>query len=155
MHTCGIYLAGGMKSNWQDEIMAAVRDLQADLTFFDPRCHGLKDEDDYTVWDIRAVRASDVVFALLEANNPSGFGMSNEIGYAAAMGKYIIFVDEKSLVQPDLRHYRLMGMNRQLSNYYCFSRADGIFMLRQAIQYPLLRCESTRVRRRILGLPVE
>jgi nucleoside 2-deoxyribosyltransferase len=147
-----IYLAGGMRSKWQDAVMDAIDIDIAGARFYDPRTHGLKDEADYTVWDMAAIRRSDVVFAYLEADNPSGFGMSNEIAYAAALGKYVIFVDEKSPTLPRRELYNFLGINRNLSNFYTFNLADGIHMLRQVLRNPRLLdgLALTPVRRRIL-----
>jgi nucleoside 2-deoxyribosyltransferase len=85
-----IYLAGGMKSNWQDEVIAAL----PAVTFRDPRSHGLTDEKSYTEWDLKAIRDCDVVLAYMDTFNPSGFGMSLEVGYAHALGRIIFYVCE-------------------------------------------------------------
>lgn len=77
-----IYLAGGMKSEWQDRVIAA----HPDIDFMDPRTHGLADEEDYTRWDLNAIRSSGLVFAYMDADNPSGFGLNLEVGYAYALG---------------------------------------------------------------------
>lgn len=87
-----VYLAGGMHSGWQDGIRSAIPSLQ----YRDPREHRLLAPEEYTPWDLLAVRQSDVVFAYLEAGNPSGFGLAVEVGYAKALGKTVILVDEQS-----------------------------------------------------------
>lgn len=88
-----VYLAGGMKSGWQDRV------ISKSAIFYDPRSSGLNNPDDYTKWELDHVHDCDIVFAYLEKDNPSSIGMSVEIGYAKALSKTIILVREKS-------HYR-------------------------------------------------
>lgn len=104
-----IYLAGDMRSDWQDWFIKALDGYP--IHWIDPRTHGLKDENEYTKWDIDGVKAADVVLAFLHAENPSGQGMSLEVGYAAAMGKHIVWVDNGS--HP---HARYFGMCRALAS---------------------------------------
>jgi nucleoside 2-deoxyribosyltransferase len=40
------------------------------------------------------VRRCDILVAYMGPHNPSGFGLSLEAGYAKALGKGMIFVDE-------------------------------------------------------------
>jgi nucleoside 2-deoxyribosyltransferase len=89
-----IYLAGDMKSGWQDRFAAM---LPARLELIDPRSHGLSDPAAYTAWDLEGVRRADTVVAYMGPHNPSGFGLSIEAGYAHALGKPIIFVDEMTV----------------------------------------------------------
>jgi nucleoside 2-deoxyribosyltransferase len=84
-----IYLAGGMKTGWQDRVMRVVGH-----EYLDPRSHGLKDERDYTAWDLAAISDSDLVLAYMDTSNPSGFGLSLEVGYAAALLTPIWYVCE-------------------------------------------------------------
>lgn len=85
-----IYLAGGMKSNWQDTVMNVCPMHE----YIDPRTHGLTTEDEYTKWDLDGVRGSDLVFAYMDTANPSGFGMSLEVGFAKALGIPVWYVCE-------------------------------------------------------------
>ena len=84
-----VYLAGGMKDGWQDEVIGALRGW----VIYDPRAHGLTNPADYTQWDLEHIRAADVVVAYIDSMNPSGYGMSIEIGYAHALGKPIVLID--------------------------------------------------------------
>ncbi len=63
-----VYLAGGFKSRWQDTVKLKVPDIR----YLDPRSHGLTRSEEYTAWDLAAIRQSDCVFANLEASNPAG-----------------------------------------------------------------------------------
>lgn len=85
-----IYLAGGMKSSWQDVAIQALPPVE----FVDPRKHGLVTEAEYTAWDLAGIRRSDLVLAFMDTDNPSGFGLSLEVGYAHALGIPVWYVCE-------------------------------------------------------------
>lgn len=119
-----VYLAGGFRSGWQDIVMAAV----PEFVFLDPRVHGLQDEMEYLVWDLEAVHQSDWVFAYLEATNPAGYALALEVGYAKALGKRIIFVDEKSVSEEQLRRY--LSMVRAAADVTVASLEEGIAFLK-------------------------
>lgn len=102
-----IYLAGGMKTGWQDKVIRRCTDLR----FIDPRTHGLQQEAEYTAWDLAAIDRADMVFAYMDTSNPSGFGMSLEVGYAKARGKYIWYVCED-----DSARQRYFGMVRSCAD---------------------------------------
>ena len=102
-----IYLAGGMKSQWQDRV---VRAAPEHLVIKDPRSHGLSDEKSYTAWDLAAIRESCLVVAFMDAENPSGFGLSLEVGYAHALGIPVWYVCEDTTDRQ-----RFFGMVRAVS----------------------------------------
>lgn len=77
-----IYLCGGMHDKWQDKVIEGFPQHE----FLDPRSHGLKDEREYTDWDLKAIREADAVLAYMNNDNPSGFGLNLEIGFARALG---------------------------------------------------------------------
>lgn len=86
-----VYLAGGFKSGWQKQVITHHQ-------IIDP---STKDEtklsmNEIGIWDKNAVQISDIVFAYMERTNPSGFGLSCEIGYANALEKVVILVLEKN-----------------------------------------------------------
>lgn len=88
-----VYLAGTMQSHWREKIHIRLIDK---LTLINPCDHHLVKPELYTFWDLEAVKQSDIVFAYMDEKNPSGYGLTLEIGYAKALGKTIILVDEKS-----------------------------------------------------------
>lgn len=116
-----VYLAGGMHSNWQDKVINYFSG--GDIRFLDPRNHGLTEETEYTAWDLRAIDNSLVVFAYLARDNPSGFGMMLELGYAKAKGKYIIFINDKLEVE------NYCGMARAVANFHTHSLVEGMYHL--------------------------
>lgn len=125
--TPAIYLAGGMRTNWQDKVTARIQRLTVPVLFIDPRNHGYADEVSYTSWDICGVERSDIVFAYLEADNPSGAGLALELGVAEGLrragqaAKHVIFVCE-----PDHPHYRYFGMARACADVVAPTLQEGI-----------------------------
>lgn len=89
-----VYLAGGMRSGWQDHVISACHALK----FYDPRTHELAQTNAYAAWDFEAIQRSEWLFAYLEEGNPGGYALALEVGYAKALGKRVILVDEKSCV---------------------------------------------------------
>lgn len=120
-----VYLAGGFQSGWQDTVMRAVPSLD----YFDPRSHGLKSKTEYTAWDLEAIRRSDCVFAYLEATNPGGYALALEIGFAKALGKFVILVDEKS--SADEQTARYLEMLKETSEVPFTALQEGIEFLKQ------------------------
>lgn len=104
-----IYLCGGMKGTWQDEVIAALHSAE----FLDPRTSGLEDEAEYTAWDLAAIDKADLVLAVMTADNPSGYGLNLEIGYAKAKGVPVYLVCEEL---GDRTKY--FGMARQCSRAF-------------------------------------
>lgn len=85
-----IYLCGGMHNNWQD----TTARLLVNHTVIDPRASELQDENEYTAWDLQGIKDADLILAYMDNDNPSGFGLNLEIGYAYALNKPIYFVCE-------------------------------------------------------------
>lgn len=88
-----IYLAGGIRSNWQEKVTSSV-----DAEFYNPRT---KEVDkvltlkEFGTWDLHHIKKCEIVFAYMERTNPSGIGMSVEMGYAKALGKTVILCLEE------------------------------------------------------------
>ena len=104
-------MAGGFKSGWQDRIIFALPNCK----FLDPRTHELENPTEYTEWDLDAIRQSDIIIAYMEKGNPGGYALSLEIGYAKALGKQIILIDEHD----DKKRHRYFEMVREVSDE-CF-----------------------------------
>lgn len=121
-----VYLAGGMRGNWQD----LVKDAIPGAIYIDPRCHPFKDEASYTAWDIKGVEIADIVFGFIQRDNPSGAGLATEFGYAYAKGKTLVYVEEQ-----DFPYTRYFGMVRSLTGPdNCHATLmDGIQALRSVI----------------------
>ena len=118
-----VYLAGGMRSGWQERVRAEIPGHR----YIDPCEHGLARETEYTLWDLLAIDSADVVFAYFEADNPSGFGLSLEVGYAKRGGKRIILVDEKSVTEEAMS--RRLEMLYSCADVVVQSLDDGLHIL--------------------------
>jgi hypothetical protein len=96
-----VYLSGSPHGDWQEEVMEKVPDLK----YINPKAHHLVSPAAYTVWDLLGIKLSDVMFAYLSRDNPSGIDLALEVGYAKALGKTVIFVDEGSGIYSEIiRH---------------------------------------------------
>ena len=119
-----VYLAGGMKSGWQDKVIAAVPGPQ----FFDPRNHGLESAPElYTMWDLQRVLAADLIFAYLEESNTGAFGIGVEAGAAFTKGTPVILVDEL----PDMPRF---GMLRSIATATLADLDEGIDVLANMVR---------------------
>jgi nucleoside 2-deoxyribosyltransferase len=83
-----------MRSGWQKKVLDAIARMECDVFYLDPRSNDTRKFDEYTALDLYHVRRCDVVFAYLEADNPSDVGLCCEISYAKGLGKTVILVNE-------------------------------------------------------------
>lgn len=122
-----IYLSGGLNlSDWQSEVISKLG--KKGFVYFNPREHQLIHSREYTIWDLYYVKNCDILFGYMQKENPSGFGLTLEIGYAAALGKPIILVDEKSIVDEDFKNrFRIV---QEASSIVFENLDDGINFLR-------------------------
>ena len=93
MYPIKIYLAGGLNSDWQSKL---IKKLGKDFVYFNPRDHLLNDSKEFTHWDLFYIKNCDILFAYMENENPSGIGLALEVGYAKALDKIVVLVDERS-----------------------------------------------------------
>lgn len=112
-----VYLAGGMRSGWQDKVMAAL----PGVLFIDPRKNGCDHEDAYTAYDLTGVERCDIVFGFIEKDNPGGQGLGVEFGAGVVMGRHLIYVEEEG--NPSSRYF---GMVRAISDSIYTSFEDGL-----------------------------
>lgn len=120
-----IYLAGGMKDGWQDTLIPA---LEADGHIIkDPRSWGGDDPAIYTPRDLYEIRNCDIVLAHMSSSNPSGFGMSVELGFAYGIYVPVIFLDD---IQTDWRS-RYFGMHRVMAHEVCCGLGEVIGAIRR------------------------
>lgn len=116
-----VYLAGGFRSGWQDKVMKA-----APIAYYlDPSQSELTDPKEYTKWDLDALDRCDVVFAYMEGDNPGGYALSLEVGYAKALGKIIIFINEKNEIA------KYMAMVEESASFVYTNIIDGAAKLRE------------------------
>src|SRR6266478_3435529 len=68
-----LYLAGGFRSRWQQKVHER---LGLKYVILDLSAHGIENRDDYTRWDLNAIRRSDAVLAFMEHSNPGGYSLA-------------------------------------------------------------------------------
>ncbi|CNG92470.1 TPA: nucleoside 2-deoxyribosyltransferase domain-containing protein [Yersinia enterocolitica] len=113
-----VYLAGGFKSQWQ----LIAHEVLNDFVLKDPSQHHIDDPVKYTQWDLSAIEHSDILLANMESSNPGGYALALEIGYAKALGKQIILVDqiENNMIK------KYFEMVRQCSDHVFDSLDDAL-----------------------------
>jgi hypothetical protein len=116
-----IYLAGGMKDGWQEKATPLFKGHE----LLDPRSWSSSDPAVYTARDLEGIRKADCLLVHMSSSNPSGFGLSVELGYAYALGKLILFVDE---IGGDWRT-GYFGMHRQMATLVCLSLGEAAAQL--------------------------
>lgn len=132
-----IYLAGGMRGDWQDRVKESVAAALPGqpVLYLDPRQQPKPHpeqspeqvEASYTNWDLTGVQVADIVFGYIEASNPGGHGLALEIGYAVGMAhagaapKHIILV-----VEDGYAANRYLGMARVCADMNYTSLDKGI-----------------------------
>ena len=97
-----IYLAGGFKGGWHDYVIEKLGDS---FIYFNPQKHQLDDVEMYTAWDLFHVKKCDILLGFMTEDNPSGYGLALEIGYAKAQNKLIILIDERSKKDNAFKRY--------------------------------------------------
>ena len=120
-----VFLSGRLESDWQEKVISQI----PNLTFFNPKDHQLQSSDKYVAWDLNYIKKADIVFAYMEKDNPSGYGLATEIGYAKGLGKTIILVDEKS--KADVKFKQYFAIVREISDVVCESFEEGINLLKK------------------------
>lgn len=142
-----VYLAGGMKSGWQDEVMESCYDLIINgiVEFFDPRKNP-KDPEKYRAADKKNWEEADIVFGYAESSNPALFAMCIELTGGFYNKAWTIFVDdlkpegmetfEKGREEMKRRHY--LSFVEIVSHKKATSLPEGISMLRDAINERVL-----------------
>jgi len=118
-----VYLAGGFRSGWQAQVAAELSQFE----ILDPSVHNIMDPAEYTRWDLEAIRRSDYVLANMEATNPGGYALALEIGFAKALGKNVILVDQIS--DPTIDRY--FEMVRQCSDFVFHTLLDAVVHLKE------------------------
>jgi len=102
-----VYTAGGFYGNWRQKMNDLLGSKFIILDPFSKEFDSSKGErkrlsfEEYTAWDLWAIRTADVVFVYSERTNP-GQGYIVEAGYAKGLGKTVILVrEENNQYMPD------------------------------------------------------
>jgi len=124
-----VYLAGGMRSSWQERAVGALGEY---ARLLDPREHQLDAPTEFTRVDLDAIDASQMVFAYLETSNPGGYALAFELGYAKARGQIVVLVDEK---RSDPEHERAMRLVAAAVDVQAGTLDEGLEKARQILRF--------------------
>jgi len=123
-----IYLAGGFRGGWHDLV---IDKLKNDFSIYNPQTHDLEEPSKYTHWDLFHVDKCDILLGYMTEDNPSGYGLALEIGYAKAKSKLIILVDDRS--KSDQSFSRYFAICHQSADVVCDSLEEAIDYLKTFI----------------------
>ena len=130
-----VYLAGDTQSGWQRRVCKAIQDLQ----LLDPSKEDLADPKELTRWGLQAIRRSDVVLAYLEKDDQNGHALAFELGYAKALGKTILLVQEHGAEQD-----KYLQTVRQVADYCFDSLGEAVSYLVLSFLFEQNAKEKTR-----------
>lgn len=114
-------------NDWQSILINRCKETS--FIFFNPRNHMLDLSKEYTIWDLFHVNHCDILFGYMEESNPSGLGLCLEIGYAKALNKLIILIDEKSISDSIFR--KSFSIARESATIIFDSFDDGVSYLKK------------------------
>jgi len=133
-----VYLAGGFYGGWQDKIKEK---LYENFIFLDPLNkefdftkgeHKKLTYEEYTAWDLWAIRESNIVFVYSQKTNP-GQGYIVEAGYAKGLGKMVVLVRELGNEYMPDKYLKFIDC---IADFVCNNFDEGIEFLSRLI-YPL------------------
>jgi len=91
-----VYLCGGFRSKWQSRVIDLFE--EGSVEWFNPADNKIDEEylplEVYSPLDERKIRDCDIIFAYLEASNPTIINIALELGFAKGLGKTTILVNE-------------------------------------------------------------
>jgi nucleoside 2-deoxyribosyltransferase len=90
---------------------------------------GITDTKQQIEWDLEAIRNSDIIFAHIESSNPSGYGLSSEVGYTTTRNKSIVLLNEKSKTASEIASY--LKIDREAANVVFEDLNEGIASLKK------------------------
>lgn len=129
-----IYLAGGMKTCWQDRVKADLRKLEERglVRWNDPRDNLTNNPAEYELLDVMRVQTADIVFGFAEDSNPGLYALCVELALGHAHGARTILVNElkEETDVKRVRYFRFIGVvcDFQTDKYH-----EGIRMLEKMI----------------------
>jgi nucleoside 2-deoxyribosyltransferase len=97
-----VYLSGDMSGDWMDKAQKHLEGRGHDV--LNPKEFGSDRPRSFAVANKYAVEEADCVLAYMEADNPSGRGLSFECGYALGLGKPVVYAEDSSIVGTKISH---------------------------------------------------
>jgi|GEM_PF-1346211 len=142
-----VYLAGGMKGDWQDKVMEECKDLlnEGVVEFFDPRKNP-KEPEKYRAADKEGWEKADIIFGYAESSNPALFAMCIELTGGYYNKAWTIFVDDlkpESMETPEKienekKRQRYLSFVETVTHKKATSLPEGISILKDAIYERIL-----------------
>lgn len=126
-----IYLAGGFVGGWHEHVITS---LEEDFILYNPQKHDLEQPDKYTYWDLFHVDKCDILLGYMSEDNPSGYGLALEMGYAKAKNKLIVLVDERSKIDRSFKRY--FAICQESADVICETLDEAIAFLKTFSQTP-------------------
>ena len=114
-----VYLAGGFNSDWRDKVKS-LSNVDLLIPEFKNEMHW----SEYGTWDVHYIKQCDICFAYMEKTNPSGYGLSAEIGYAKALNKTVILI-----IEPGHEKDKYFQFLRQFADVVYMNLEEGIEFL--------------------------
>lgn len=99
-----VYLSGGFKTGWQEEVTAEILRLRPDAEIADPRENKMHDPSHYTKWNVAQIVDCDMIFAFMEHDNPGIANVAFEIGFGFALGKKVVLINQKGQRWAEMMH---------------------------------------------------
>lgn len=99
-----VYLCGGFKTGWQEEVTKEIMRLRPDAEIADPRNNKFHDPSYYTQWNLKQILDCNIVFAYMEHDNPGMANLAFEIGFAHALGKVVVLINQKGQRWAEMMH---------------------------------------------------
>lgn len=123
MSNLKVYLAGGMRGyDWREE----VQQLYGGPNYLEPL--NFSDPNTYTKLDLLLINQADAVLAYMSDDNPYGWALACEIGYALGLGKPVVFINA-------LTDKRLPGWDFiKAATISVFTIQDGVYALRNVLK---------------------
>jgi nucleoside 2-deoxyribosyltransferase len=126
-----VYTAGGFHGDWRERINKILAEKFIVLDPFSKEFDSSKGErkhlsyEEYTVWDLWAIRTADIVFVYSQRTNP-GQGYIVEAGYAKGLGKTVILVrEENNEHMPD----KYLNFIDCVADFVCHDFNEGVEFL--------------------------
>lgn len=94
-----VYLSGGTVSGWQDVVISRIGKPVDNVEFYNPATFtvgsvGRPGLSLYGPMDRLKIEDCDILFAYLEASNPTAINVALELAYAKGLGKRTILCNE-------------------------------------------------------------
>jgi hypothetical protein len=92
-----IFLSGGFRTGWQDQVTDAILAARSDVEVYDPRKFAVHDPALYTQQDLEAIIEADILIVFIERSykdNQRYLDQAFHVGFAKALNKKVILINQ-------------------------------------------------------------